>query len=219
MQTKTARFILIWALIAFIPALGRGQTEAVTLARLGNTLEVSIGGQPFTTYYFDSATAKAYLQPLRSAHGVIVTREFPVGDAVPAGHEHDRSLEPHQRPLYFGHGDIAGYDFWGEEVFAKYYGHHETEHAHWGRMAVRKVDEMRAGSKSGEIRASFDLMGDGKPLGEETQQYIFRIWSHELSTASSSSGPTTARSRSVTPRKARLPFESLPNSMPPTATW
>jgi hypothetical protein len=171
-ETKSVRLILLVVVITLWPLLSRGQAERVSLTQQGDSIDVSIGGEPFTTYHFDPNVAKAYLQPLRNAHGVIVTRGFPVGDAIPAGHEHDDSLEPHQRPLYFGHGDIGGYDFWGEEVFKKYYG--PQEKSRYGRMVLRKVDEIRSGSDAGIIRATFDLVGDQKPLGEEIQQFTFR---------------------------------------------
>ncbi|MGD0225682.1 MAG: PmoA family protein [Terriglobia bacterium] len=172
MQIKNAKLILLFVVITLGTAPSRSQAEEVTLTRKGDSVEVSIGGKPFTTYHFDTHTAKAYLQPLRDAHGVIVTRGFPVGDAIPAGQEHDPSLEPHQRPLYFGHGDIGGYDFWGEEVFQKYY--EPGDKSRYGRMVLRKVDEVRSGSDSGTIRATFDLVGDQKPFGEETQEFTFR---------------------------------------------
>jgi hypothetical protein len=166
-------FILLVAVVRR-PALTYGQAEAVSLTQRENTIEVSIGGEPFTTYYFDPSIAKAYLQALRDAHGVIVTRGFPVGETIPAGHEHDPSLEPHQRPLYFAHGDIDGYDFWGEEAFEKYYGP-EAGKSKYGRMAIRKVAEVRGGPESGVIRATFDLLGpDHKPFAAETQEYTFR---------------------------------------------
>jgi hypothetical protein len=172
MQTKSTKLILLFVVIALGLSPSRGLAEGVSLTRQGDSIQVSIGGKPFTTYHFDPSTAKAYLQPLRNAHGVIVTRGFPVGDAIPAGHEHDSGIEPHQRPMYFGHGDIGGYDFWSEEVFTKYYGH--VHNSRWGRMVLRKVDEMRSGSDSGVIRATFDLVGNQKPFGEETQQFTFR---------------------------------------------
>ena len=157
-----------------LPAPGLGQEEVVSLKRQASTIQVSIGGQPFTTYYFNPAIAKAYLQPLRDAHGVVVTRAFPVGEAIPAGDEHDSNLEPHQRPLYFAHGDIDGYDFWGEEVFEKYYGR-EAGKSKYGRLAIRKIEEMRGGPESGSIGGTFDLLGpDQKPFAEETQEYTFR---------------------------------------------
>jgi hypothetical protein len=113
---------LLFVVIALRPSLSCSQAENVSLMREGDNIQVLIGGKPFTTYYFDPKTAKAYLQPLRSARGVVVTRGFPIGDTVPLAEQKDPSLEPHQRPLYFAHGDINGLDFWGEEVFRRFYG-------------------------------------------------------------------------------------------------
>ena len=158
--------------LAALALPGHGQTEAVSFTRQGNAIQVAIGGRPFTTYNFDPKTAKAYLQPIRNAKGVVVTRGFPVGDTIPAGHEHDPSLEPHQRAMYFGHGDINGFNFWAEEVFSKYYG--KDYHSAFGRMVFRKIEEIRGGPASGTIRATFDLVGpDGKPFAEEVQYFIF----------------------------------------------
>jgi hypothetical protein len=152
---------------------GQGQTEAVSFTRQGNVIQVAIGGRPFTTYSFDPETAKPYLQPIRNAKGVIVTRGFPIGDTIPAGHEHDPSLEPHQRGMYFGHGDINGFNFWAEEVFSKYYG--SGYHSAFGRMVFRKIEEIQGGAAFASIRATFDLVGpDGKPFAEEVQHFIFR---------------------------------------------
>ena len=174
MRVRITEVWLVLLALTAVAAPGSAQNEAVTFKRQAKTIQVYIGGQPFTTYYFDPAIAKAYLQPLRDARGIVVTRGFPVGDDIPAGHEHDDSLEPHQRPLYFAHGNIDGYDFWGEQVFEKYYGS-EAGKQKYGRMAMRKIDEMRGGPESGTIRATFDLLGpDQKPFAEETQQYTFR---------------------------------------------
>src|SRR5712692_4886439 len=146
--------------------------QSVEVARQKDKIDVSIGGKPFTTYYVDEAVAKPYLMPLRSAHGTVVTRGYPTGNNVPAGSEHDRSFEPHQRPLYFGHGNIDGLDFWGEETFAKYFNDHGKQA--YGRMALEKIDEAKGG-ESGVIRAEFSLKGpSGRVIGEETQAFTFR---------------------------------------------
>ncbi len=148
------------------------QAEAVNLTRHGDTIAVEIGGKLFTTYTFDPSISKAFLEPLRDAKGTIVTRSLAVGNEIPQGHEHDKGFEPHQRGMYFGHGDIDGYSFWIEEAFKKYYSH--STPAKYGRMVFRKLDEMKSGSSSGVIRASFDLEGpDKKPFAEETQEYKF----------------------------------------------
>jgi Methane oxygenase PmoA len=169
---KNKFVVTVLVLVGIAPAALPAQPQAVTLKRVGDTIQVAIGGKPFTTYYFDPKTAKAYLQPLRNASGVVVTRGFPIGDTIPPGHEHDRSLEPHQRAMYFAHGDINGFNFWSEKVFSKYYG--DGYHAAFGRMVLRKIEEIRSGRSSGTIRATFDLAGpDGVPFAEEVQQFTF----------------------------------------------
>ena len=169
---KSKIVITVLVLVGITPVSLMAQPEAVSFDRQENSIQVAIGGKPFTTYHFDVKTAKAYLQPLRNASGVIVTCAFPIGDTIPAGHEHESSLEPHQRGMYFAHGDMNGFNFWSEEVFSKYYGN--AYHAAFGRMVLRKIEEVRGGRPFGAIRATFDLEGpDRKPFAEEVQQFRF----------------------------------------------
>src|ERR1700737_1241804 len=97
----------------------RPAPEPVELTRDGNHVDGRIGGRPFSPYYFDPSVAKPYFFPLRSAPGTIVTRGFPMTPAS-AGEDHD---EPHQRAMYFAHGDINGFDFWGEAAFPTWSDH------------------------------------------------------------------------------------------------
>lgn len=136
-----------------------------------DSIEVLIGGKPFTTYYFGAHSPKPYLHPLRSAEGNLVTRGFPMRTDI-AGESRDH---PHHRALFFAHGDINGIDFWGESQPTKqgqtakgvFY---SSEELPKGRTAFRKLDV----AKGGMLRATFDLVGpDGKAIGSETQQYTF----------------------------------------------
>lgn len=173
MKSKAEVCLLVCLVVAFLWPLGANAQEAVKLVKHPHRIDVVIGGKPFTTYYFAPEEAKPYLQPLRTARGTIVTRGFPIGNYIPPAHRHDRSIEPHQRPMYFAHGDIDGYSFWAEQVFAKqYYGPHDTEK--FGRTVFEKLEEAKSGPDSGEIRARFNLVGGGRVLAEETQDYIFR---------------------------------------------
>src|SRR2546428_2545639 len=124
--------------------------EPVELTREGSHVDVRIGGHPFTTYYFDPAVAKPYFFPLRSAHGTVVTRGFPMTPDI-AGEDHD---EPHQRAMYFAHGDVNGFDFWGEAAFPRWSDHPAST---FGRTVFRTLDEIRGGSEGGRLRAPFDL--------------------------------------------------------------
>lgn len=135
-------------------------------------IEVKVDGKPFTTYYFGAATAKPYLMPLRTASGVIVTRGFPVGNDASAGDPKSSAFEPHQRPLYFAHGDIDGLDFWSEAVFAHYYDDHNRQA--YGHMVLDKIEDPANGQDSGSIRARFHLEDpNNRVIADETQKFTF----------------------------------------------
>jgi hypothetical protein len=144
--------------------------QPVSVTRTGDHIQITIAGRPFTIYYFDPAVAKPYFMPLRSAQGTVITRGFPIGNTVPAADQHDPDLEPHQRPMYFGHGDIDGIDFWGESVFPKW-----SDDSVFGRTVVVKIEEMHGGPASGMLRALFHLVSpSGRVVADETQAFAFR---------------------------------------------
>ncbi|TAM78888.1 MAG: transmembrane prediction [Acidobacteria bacterium] len=152
----------------------RGQ-EPVKVTRSGHTISVEIGGSPFTTYYFGTESPKPYLSPLRSAQGTIVTRSWPMVTDIP-GEDHDH---PHQRAMYFAHGDINRIDFWAEKNLTRaeqtvngvFY---PSEDLPKGRTVIRRIEEMHGGSHSGTVKATFDLVKpDGEVIGEEVQAYTF----------------------------------------------
>ena len=115
---------------------------AVQVKRSQYKIDINIDGKPFTSYYFDPEMAKPYLMPLRTASGDIISRPFPVRNDVSMANPRVRSFEPHQRPLYFGHGDIDGLDFWEEPVFDKYFHLNYAHRQHSGRWP-RSVDAAR----------------------------------------------------------------------------
>lgn len=140
---------------------------SVQLKRDGDHIDVIIGGRPFTTYYFGAAAAKPYLFPLRSAEGAVVTRSFPMVTDI-QGEDHD---EPHQRAMYFAHGDINGYDYWGEAEFHRWSRHSAST---FGRTVFRTLDEIQSGPDFGALRAEFDLLtSDGQVIAQETQAFTF----------------------------------------------
>jgi hypothetical protein len=140
--------------------------EAVEVTARDHAVDVAIGGRPFTTFFFDVSAAKPYLHPLRSARGTIVTRGFPVVQNLP-GEDRD---EPHQRPMYFGHGDINGFDFWGEAAYPKWSDHSLST---FGRTVFRTLDEARGGLEDGIVQATFDLVTPTGVIGREVQHYRF----------------------------------------------
>ena len=145
----------------------------VQLKSSPHQIEVSIDGKPFTTYYFDPEMAKPYLMPLRTASGAIVTRGFPVRNDVSKGDPKAPSFEPHQRPLYFGHGDFDGLDFWQEPVFDRYYSDHG--HQAYGHMVLKKLEDVASQGDAAIVRARFTLNDpSNRVIAEEVQSFTFR---------------------------------------------
>lgn len=172
MELSPRTIPLLLSVCVFLSAPYTTAQESVKLVQRVHGIDVLVDGKPFTTYHFAPQEAKPYLQPLRTARGTVVTRAFPVGNEIPRQHWHDPNLEPHQRPMYFAHGDIDGFTFWAEEAFAGFYGHEAEK---YGRTVFERLEDANSGSHSGEIRARFNLVvPDHRVLAEETQQYVFR---------------------------------------------
>jgi methane monooxygenase PmoA-like len=137
----------------------------VTIAPKGNEkVSVDIDGKPFTDFWIGPETKKPYLHPLRTATGIVVTRSYPMTSDVP-GEAHDH---PHHRGLWFTHGDVNGYDFWGNEDSQKGAGKGK------GTVVLKKIEKVSSGKKSGSLDASFDWkLPSGQVLLREARKMTF----------------------------------------------
>jgi hypothetical protein len=172
---KTACSLAFAGMLSCAFLMGADQT--VKFQSHPDSVEVLIGGKPFTTYYFGSSSPKPYLHPLRSAEGTVVTRGFPMRTDIP-GESPDH---PHHRALFFAHGNINNLDFWGEtpptkqDQTAQGVFYPTSGDLPLGRTVLRKLEEAKAAGDTGTLRAVFSLVGpDGKAIGSETQEYTFR---------------------------------------------
>jgi hypothetical protein len=139
----------------------------VELRSHDNRVDVSVGGKPFTTYYVLPDVAKPYMMPLRTASGVVVTRGFPVENDASAGNPKASSFEPHQRPLYWGHGNMDGLDFWQEQAFDHYYKDHQNQ-----PYGHARVLNLKAEGES--ITADFSLRDPSeREIARERQSFHF----------------------------------------------
>ncbi len=71
-----------------------------------DAVDVLIDGELFTTYRYSNEERKPYLWPVKSAGGVSVTRDWPMGEREETG-DH-----PHHVSFWTGYGDIDGNDYW-----------------------------------------------------------------------------------------------------------
>ncbi len=147
---------LLYLLISALPLCAQ-----VSFTRESGRIEVKIDGKPYTSFFLSTDGNKPYVYPLRTATGVIVTRHFPMEQFPGETKDH-----PHQRGLFFAHGEVNGYNFWATEP--------DMNNPNKGRMALKKVVEMKDGRKSGTIVAVFDgLDPHGKAIMTETRTITF----------------------------------------------
>lgn len=162
------------ALLAFVLPMSMA-ADSVELKRGQDQIEIVIRGKPFSTFHFEADAGKPYLMPLRTPSGIVVTRAFPEGNSVSGLDPKAPSFEPHQRPLYFGHGNLDGLDFWQEPVFDRYY----TDHGHqaYGHMRLKAIEQATeaADKATATVRARFSLSDPNeRVVAEQTQSYTFQ---------------------------------------------
>jgi hypothetical protein len=139
----------------------------VTLTQRPNEIAVAIDGKPFTVFHLGGADVKRpYLHPLRAASGTMVNRSFPAGQVPGETTDH-----PHHAGLWYGHGDVNGFNYWAVQNVAK---PQPPDSANFGRIVLQKVASVRSGKESGSVDTVFSwLKPDGAPLMTETRKTTF----------------------------------------------
>lgn len=139
----------------------------VTLTQRPNEVAVDIDGKPFTVFYLGGADLnRPYLHPLRAASGRIVNRSFPAGQLPGETTDH-----PHHAGLFYGHGDVNGFNYWAVQNVAK---PQPPAGANFGRIVLEKVASVKSGKESGSVDVVLTwLKPDGKPLMSETRKTTF----------------------------------------------
>lgn len=137
-------------------------------------ISIEIDGKPYSDFFLSADGNKPYVYPLRTASGVIVTRHFPMEEFPGETKDH-----PHHRGMFFSHGDVNGFNFWATEATAPGAGAKKAvasieSASRRASMALKKVVQLKNGSKSGTIQAIFDgLDPQGKPILRETRTLTF----------------------------------------------
>jgi methane monooxygenase PmoA-like len=138
-----------------------GIQAQVDIKAEGDHLAISIHGQPFTTFYTGPNYPKPFLAPLRTATGLVITREFPMENVEGESRDH-----PHHRGLFIGHHDVNGVNFWENE-----FSYTTTNR---GRIVLLHMENVKPGKRSGSAMASFEWRDTrGAPILEEHRTMVF----------------------------------------------
>ena len=161
-----------WACAAMLTALA-----AVTLKSAGGVdvkvneaarrVDITIDGQPFTSYIWPDTLKKPVLYPLRTARGTAVTRGFPL-EPRPG----ERVDHPHHVGLWLNHGDVNNLDFWNNSDAIK-----PAEAPKYGTVLHRKIVEAQSGADEGVLTVETAWMTPApgsKALLKEVTRFVFR---------------------------------------------
>ena len=140
-DNRAMRLLVMLGVLASVPALS---ADSVSVERHADHIEVSFGGQPFTTFYFGPEATKPYLHPLRAADGTIVTRRYPMEQI-----EGEQTDHAHHRGAWFSHGEVNGFNFWANETTQN---PEKQERRHRPGLPLQR---RKPGRDVGRIEASF----------------------------------------------------------------
>jgi hypothetical protein len=102
------RVVLLTLLLACSLFTCHAALAEVTAEKTETGVTIKADGQPFAEYVFNSA-GKPIVWPVIGPTGKRMTRNWPMETGVPGETDRDH---PHQRSLWFTHGDVNGIDFW-----------------------------------------------------------------------------------------------------------
>src|SRR5262245_29396418 len=148
------------------PEAGEGGGEVrVVVNGAAGPVDVTVGGQAFTSYRFDASLKKPVLYPLRTPRGTPVTRGFPL-EPRPG----ERVDHLHHVGMWMNYGDVNGVDFWNNSDARS-----PEERRRMGTIIHRKVVRAAGGSGRGDLEVTADwLMPDGQPVLAERTAFVFR---------------------------------------------
>ncbi len=145
------------------PGVGERPQVDVQVREADRRVDVTVGGQPFTSYIWPETLEKPVLYPIQTADGTVVTRGFP-----PL--ENERQDHPHHVGLWFNYGDVNGFDFWNNSDAIS-----GERAAKMGTISHKRVTSANSGAGEGRLEVEADwVAADGKTLLTEKTTFVFR---------------------------------------------
>jgi len=158
--------------------LGTYAAAEFTVEKTDRGVTVKLDGQLFTEYVITGA--KPILWPIIGPNGKPITRAYPM---IPDVADETDKDHPHQKSLWFTHGNVNGVDFWAETP-----GHGSAKHKEYLKVA---------GGKEAVISTANDWVDkDGKEVLEDTRTVTLGAdaesrWIDYDITLKASNGPVT----------------------------
>jgi hypothetical protein len=144
-------------------------------------VDITIDGQPFTSYLWGTTQRKPVLYPLIAPDGTIVSRGFPF-NPLPG----ERVDHPHHAGLWFNYGSANGHDYWNNSDAIK-----EADRPKYGSI-------LPTGDKGGIVSSH-----SGPDSGELVTESTWYPGDHP------SSAPNLAGTQPILKQRTRYVFSKL----------
>lgn len=127
-------------------------------------VDVTIDGQPFTSYIWPTTLKKPTLFPIVAEDGTTVTRGYPL-DPQPG----ERTDHPHHAGLWFNYGNVNGFDFWNNSDAIK-----PEDRGKMGSVVDSRIDSAKSGTDRGELVTEAEwVAGNGDHLLHQKTRHVF----------------------------------------------
>src|SRR5262249_27102836 len=161
--------ILFFALgfVSMASLFANAQEIKITENKDKKQLDVTVDGQPFTSYVYWDDQKKPILYPLRTSKGTVVTRGYPLEKV--AG---ERTDHPHHISMWFNYGNINGVDFWNTppEGIKR----DEGAISKFGVIKHRAINAVKSGKGGGSLDVAMDwIMPDGSMGMRQDETVVF----------------------------------------------
>jgi hypothetical protein len=162
-----ARLVALALTCALAGAGDAQQGQRIQLVEVpgASRVDVTIDGQPFTSYLYASDQKKPTLFPLRSAKGTVVTRGFPLEPRA-----NERADHPHHIGFWFNYGDVNGLDFWNNSDAVR-----PDRAPSMGTVVHKRTVWTAGGHDKGELQVEMHWVDSkGTALLAEHTTFVFR---------------------------------------------
>ncbi len=133
-------------------------------------VNITIDGQPFTSYLWPATLKKPVLYPLVTDEGLTVTRGYPLEPRP-----NERVDHPHHAGMWFNYGNVNGSDFWNNSDAIK-----PEDRSKMGTILHTRIVSAKSGADRGELVVdSVWVTGKDQKIFDQTTRYIFWRRAHE----------------------------------------
>lgn len=127
-------------------------------------IDVTIGGEQFTSYQYADSFEKPFLFPVIAANGTTVTRGYPIEPREGESPDH-----PHHTGYWFNYGDVSGINFWGNSKNVP-----DSARYRYGVIRMKSIDNLENLPGRGVIEVSQEWVdNEGTVMINEKVTFIF----------------------------------------------